>query len=200
MTDLRKLNIILGFFIVWFFVIGVQLVTITLFDHQIARALHPIAALFTLLIGLSCQVLFQGPSPNEVLEAQRQKWGEEACSVSRIFLLFNIDRTVRIVIVSFVFSAVSLLTNLFRGDQIFLGFGVIFLFVVAVILRTFLIHRRVATGHFGSNEYEAREILRFLIKMYTKHHKDFHPPGGMKRLIEPINDAVDLPSGAEYAK
>jgi len=199
MSRSRRLNIIQGFLIVWISAIVIQLFSFSFLGTEIGGALHPILGLLVFLIGLSCQVLFQGPSAMEILEVQRRKRGASACTIDYLYLKFTIDRAVRIGIIISIFLAFSLLTHLRHNEQTFLTISVAIVFGGAVALRAFLIYRRVISNVFGTNEYEARELLRFLTKMYKKLDKDFHPPGGMKLVIEPLEDGAAAPSGAEYA-
>jgi len=198
MVILRRIKILVGFLFVWGLVIVTQLANFAFLGYQDGRDSHFFLALDVALIGISCQILFQGQSRLEVLESQRLKGKISNCAIDRVYSRFAIDRTVRIVAVGLLFGAISLWTNLFYTKGSYLLVGIILSSVAVIVLRTVVIYRRVTSGYFGSNEYEARELLSFLNKLYQDAPKDFDPPGGMGRYNETV-DRVVIASGAEYA-
>jgi hypothetical protein len=69
--------------------------------------------------------------------------------------------------------------------------------VLLAASRLALLRVRVLAGRFGSNEYEARELLAFLKKMYEAEPTRFDPPSGLRHLDE--NLQTEVPPNAELA-
>lgn len=119
--------------------------------------------------------------------------------MDRVYLKFKIDRSIRIIVISFLFSLFSILTKLLHNNSILLVVGVMGFIAVITGLRAIVTTRRVEAGRFGTNEYEARELLKFIEKIYKEPHKGFDPPGGMKRFDEPLEESIVIPAGTRYA-
>lgn len=198
MKTLRRMKILCGFFAVWFCALVPQLVIFSVFGQGLGRAFHIVGSLHVFLLGLSWLVLFLGPTPLEVLENMRRVSPQQECTIERVYLRFSIDRAARVGIIGVALSALCLLTSLYQSKGRYLIAGVILAYAALAIIRTVGIRRRVLAGLFGTNEYEARVLIKFLSGMYEKKRDPFEPPGGMRRFDEQ-EEAIIIPAGAEFA-
>jgi hypothetical protein len=194
----RRLRIIAGFFIVWGCAIAMEAVTLSLLWGETWSRSNHVFSKLVFMIGLSCQLIFQGPSRSEVMERLRRRSGAEACRLDRVYLFFNIDRTVRVVIVVVLLWIVGALMGLVNGQGAWPLTGTAVFLALIAGLRTVVIFARVSAGRFGATQYEARELLVFLSGMYKSSQAQFDPPGRLRRLVE-VAEPVTAPHNAQVA-
>jgi hypothetical protein len=128
----------------------------------------------------------------------RETLGYEACTIDRLYLVFNARRAVRIVVALILLSSVSGLTHWVRGTQVRALIATAAFVALTTILRILAVRTRVSAGCFGTTEYEARELLRFLSKLYESPEVRVDPPGPLRRVVEEAN-RVTIPHDAEAA-
>jgi hypothetical protein len=110
-------------------------------------------------------------------------------SIAKIMMNKNYKRSIY---AKFILTFSLLLILFFRGSIISIGL-ITFLMIVTIIADE-SIDYRIKKGFYGNNEYEARQIIEFILN--NSDHIDFTDgKGGMKRIIttddlELINDKI----------
>lgn len=195
----RRFRILAAFFCVWALAIVVQTASLTLLGYQIGGGSNGNFAYLTFLVGISWQFIFQGPTELEVLEHLRSRSKDQPPKIDQLYLTFNISRTIRLIVVLIVFTFVICLTGLVRGDAAWGSATVAASVCTAAWLRIRMVRARVSADQFGSTQYEARQLLGFLSKLYRYTGDQFDPPGPLHHRYEgelpsavPLNAEVVL--------
>jgi len=190
MIQRRRLRILAAFFIIWAAAIITEIATFNLLGPQRALAFERLFSGVLFLLGISWQIIFQGPTPAEVMDQFRRRYGYKLCTIDRLYLRFNIDRTVRVIIVLTFWAMVGALARPRLGNGTLNLSGISALFAALAALRLLVIRTRVLDGLFGTTQSEARELLSFLRKLKDSSGAGFEPPSRMR----PIPDALELTS------
>ena len=198
MSHERRLRIVAAFLIVWICAIAVETVSAALLGHEIWSSSNHIFSKFVFVVGLSWQLVFQGPSRVEIMQRVRRRYGADACRLDRVYMFFNIDRTIRVIIVIAFLSILGALMSLAAHLEAWPLVCTAVLVALIAASRIVIVYARVAAGQFGTTQYEARELLTFLSKMHESSRARFDPPGRLQRLVE-VAEPVSAPHNARVA-
>jgi len=195
----RRIKIVRSFLFIWAGALVSEVTNLTLLGYEQYRVSHFVFMMLYFLFVGGLLVIFGGPSRAETLLTLRRKRESSACTLDRVYLRFNLGRTIRVVVVTLLTCAVSFFWNLYQSRGSYLVSAILIGFVVIACLRAIILHLRVSSGRFGTNEYEARELLKFLTRMYEQDRMKFDPPKGMNPRDEEV-EMVVAPIGAEFAR
>ncbi len=193
----RRLRIIRGLFITWACVIITQLANISFLGVEYGFPSQLNLASITLVLGLTCQILFQGPDEIEILKTVQLKNEETTCTIDRIYLHFQTDRCIRVISVCILLGILQFFTKLFDNKSVWIE---VCLLSIAVVTgtRQILIKRRVNDGVYGTTQHEARTLLDFLAKIFHETKVTIDPPKGLN-LLNNATAPSETPSSADYA-
>lgn len=194
----RRVRIVRAFLIICTCAVFAETLNLSLLGYEQGLASERLLPALVFMTGISWQLIFQGPSPSEMMQRMRKRFGSDACTIDRVYLRFNIDRTIRVIIVLALLSTVCGLIPSLSGGQAWVSSGAAFLFALIAALRILVMRARISAERFGTNQYEARQLLAFLAAMYESAEGRFDPPGGLRRMLQAV-ETVAVPDNAEVA-
>jgi hypothetical protein len=193
----RRLQIIATFFIIWACALMMEMANFSLLGYERGAGSRRVFFVFVLMFGFSWQLIFQGPTRLEIMERLRRRSGYDACTIDRIYLDFNVNRTIRMIIVLLLWIGLGFGPLLHTG-QVWSLSGAAAFFATIATLRVLFIRIRVLGGRFGTTQYEARELLMFLSKLQRSLDGRVEPPGRMQPLLGNVKRET-IPNNAEVA-
>jgi hypothetical protein len=194
----RRFRIVATFLAIWAFAIVAETANFSFLAHLNGTRSHGVFSSIVFMIGISLQIIFQGPTRLEIMERLRSKSGKEPPKIDRIYLSFYVSRAIRVAVVLTVFPIIAWLAGMVAGTPALMLVTTSALICLIAGLRALVTRSRVLAGQFGSTQYEARQLLSFLSKLHAPSKKPPVPPGTLTPLFEETVRVV-VPHDAEVA-
>src|ERR1700733_10723864 len=181
---MERRGVIIGTFLtVCLCAVAAETASLALLGSEAGDSFDGLLAGLTLALGVSCQIVFQGPRPTEIMDLMRRRSGYGSCAIDRVYMRFNLGRTVRLTIVLALWSILGIMgtsLRLLSYQELWAFVSIALCLATAAATRARVLSGRVSAGRFGTTEYEARELLRFLTKMHDSSQAGFDPPGKLR--------------------
>lgn len=175
-----------------------ELASLQLLGYKNRVGLQGRFAGMVLMVGISLQVIYLGPTRREIMERLRLRSKEEPPKIDQIYLRFNVSRTIRLVVVVTTMSCLVGLSHILQSREAWIFAAIAVLFDFIAVVRILLIQTRVATGQFGTTEQEARDLIGFLRRLYENWTNPPCPPGSLTLIREETAPGL-APQNAEVA-